>query len=163
MDLLSLIPDNISEVLIKIIRFTESRRRVLQQNVDRANTPGYVPKDLPVLEFAETLHGAIAEHLQHRRLCFRDTSNVHFGQNATLQVRPVVDESAKALLAKDRNKYLESQMSRLLENALNHRVAEELLRHHGGVAVGLPVLDLAAVLADNHAVEESSPHCDTEE
>lgn len=48
MDLLSLIPDNIVEVLVEILRFTELRRRILYDNIHRVDAPAFIPQDMPV-------------------------------------------------------------------------------------------------------------------
>lgn len=156
MDLLSLIPDNISEVLAKIIRFTELRRGILYRNIQSADTPSYSPQDLPVLEFAEVLNGALGEHLQNRRLLFRDTPNIKFGENSEMAVRPVVDESAKALRHANRDDYLELQIGKLIENSLNRNVAEELLRQNCGATTSLPILNLDEAITGDEVSDNSS-------
>lgn len=156
MDLLSLIPDNISEVLVKIIQFTELRRRILHRNIQDMGVSGYVPQDVPVLEFAELLNVALAEHLQHRRLLFRDTANITFAGGGGMRVRPVADDYARSLLDTEPDEFLELQISRLLENSLNRRVAEELLRQTGGAAGNLPRLDIDAALVGDTLPEDRS-------
>ena len=88
MELLSPISDNLSELLVKIVRFTELRRDVLYENIHSTRRPGFVPRDLPVLEFAQILNGAIAEHLQHKRLLFSDSENVRFGESGSVDITP---------------------------------------------------------------------------
>jgi len=131
------IADNISDVLVKIITFTELRRRVLHENLHRADESGFMPQDLPVREFAEALNVAVAEHLRHRRLLFHDTTNLTFGPNNTIEVRPTPDPHAHALLQASRDRYTELQINKLMENCLNRRVAEELLRQKGDLCSGL--------------------------
>jgi len=126
------IADNISDVLVKIIHFTQLRRRVLHENLHRADEPGFMPQDMPVREFAEALNVAVAEHLQNRRLLFHDTPHVTFGPRGMMEVRPVADPHAHALLGANRDDYTELQINKLLENCLNRRVAEELLRQKCG-------------------------------
>jgi flagellar basal body rod protein FlgB len=128
MDLTPPLPDNLSELLMKIVQFTASRRTVLYQNIREMRCPGFVPQDLPVFEFVHAMNGAIAEHVLSQRLMFRDTENIKFGQNGLMTVSPVVDTHAEGLLAVDTNDYLEHQVDRLLENSLNRKVAENLLR-----------------------------------
>jgi flagellar basal body rod protein FlgB len=130
------IADNISDVLVKILYFTQLRRPVLHENLGKADEPGFMPQDMPVREFADALNGAVAEHLQHRRLLFRDTPNVKFGPNNTMEVRPVADPQAHALLQVNRDEYTELQISKLLENCLNRKVAQELLRQKCGAHPG---------------------------
>jgi flagellar basal body rod protein FlgB len=127
MDLPPLVQDNISEVLVKIIGFTGLRRSLLHGNIHNLHTPGYVPQDLPVLEFAEVLDGAVTEHVQNHRLLFQDTLHIRFGSNGVMHIRPVIDEYAKTLLDNDPDDYLELQIDRLLENTLNRMVAEQLI------------------------------------
>lgn len=138
MDLLPLIPDNITEVLVKIVQFTELRRGTLNGNIRGLHTPGYAPRDLPVLEFAELLHVAIGEHLQHHRLLFRDTANIKFGDGGTMRVHQIADDHARTLLERSEEEYLNLQINRLLENSLNWSVAQELLQRHSGTICSLP-------------------------
>jgi flagellar basal body rod protein FlgB len=126
------IADNISDVLTKIIYFTQLRRQVLHDNLHKADNPGFTPQDMPVRELAEALNVAVAEHLQNRRLLFRDTPHIQFGPNNTMHVRPILDPHAHVLLHTDRDGYTELQIRKLLENCLNRKVAEELLRQKGG-------------------------------
>jgi flagellar basal body rod protein FlgB len=157
MQLLSYIPDNLSELLVKIVRFTELRRDVLYENIHNTRTPGYTPRDMPVLEFVQALDGAIAEHLQRQRLLFCDTENIKFGKNSAMRVTPVPDASAKTLLEQNRDEYVESQVGKLLENSLNRKVARELLRLKCGA-----VSDLASLPGNKTAIDspfgDSAPH-----
>ena len=144
------IADNISDVLVKIICFTQLRRCVLHENLGKADKPGFIPQDMPVREFADALNRAVAEHLQHHRLLFRDTPNVKFGPNNTMQVWPVADPQAHALLGTNRDEYTELQISKLLENCLNRRVAQELLRQKCGARIDLVDEGLGKSRVDGH-------------
>ena len=152
MDLLSHIPDNITEVLVKILQFTELRRGTLNGNIRGMDTPGYIPRDLPVIEFADLLHVAIGEHLQHHRLLFRDTANITFGNGGTMRIHPVADDQARTLLQTNPDEYMNLQINRLVENSLNWQVAQELMRRHSGTARVLPRLD-----CDNAAATDTFP------
>ncbi len=147
MDLLSFIPDNITEVLVKIFQFTELRRGILNGNIRGMDTPGYIPRDLPVVEFAELLQVAISEHLQHQRLLFRDTTNITFGDGGTMRVHPVADDHASALLKTSPDEYLNLQINRLVENSLNGKVAQELIQRHSGATCCLPNMDSGNAVA----------------
>jgi hypothetical protein len=149
MDLLPFVPDNISEVLIRIIRFTNLRQDLLQQNITAVDTPGYVPHDLPVCEFAEALGEAVAEHLQNHRLLFRDGAQVRFGTDGRMDILPIVDEPAAALLREDPDAYLALQATRLRENGLNRTVAQELLRRTNATAFSAQPSSLDEVEAAN--------------
>ena len=154
MDLLAHIPDNITEVLVKILQFTELRRGTLNGNIRGMDTPGYIPRDLPVIEFADLLHVAIGEHLQHHRLLFRDTTNITFGDGGTMRIHPIADDHAAALLKTDPDTYLNLQINRLVENSLNGKVAQELIRRHSGMPCCLPNMDSAKTVATDVSLKD---------
>jgi len=133
MNLPSLITDNITELLVKIIEFTHTRQKILTQNINNVRGLGFVPKDLTVDEFSDSLNNAIDEHIENQRLVLRDTENIKFGIRGSLEVKPVVDKYAKELLEENPDEYLELQINKLLENSLNQRVAAELLRQKQGM------------------------------
>jgi hypothetical protein len=115
---------------------------------------------MPVREFAEVLNDALAEHLRSHRLLFRDTTNITFGPNSSTRVRPVIDEDALALLPKNRDEYLELQVGKLLENALNRKVAMELLAQKCGACPSAVEWSVDMTLAGDSPVENSSTHFD---
>jgi len=128
MNLQSLVTDNVSELLVKIIEFTENRQIVLTRNINCMHLSGFVPMDLAVDEFSELLNIALEEHICNQRLVLCDTENIKFGDDGGLEVRAVVDDCSLNLLEESRDEYIEEQIDRLLENALNQRVAAELLK-----------------------------------
>ena len=128
MNLQSLVTDNVSELLVKIIEFTENRQIVLTRNINCMHLSGFVPMDLAVDEFSELLNIALEEHICNQRLVLCDTENIKFGDDGGLEVRAVVDDCALELLEESRDEYIEEQIDKLLENALNQRVAAELLK-----------------------------------
>jgi hypothetical protein len=128
MNLAAMVTDNIAELLVKIIEFTQLRQKVLTQNINEMHNGGFEPLDLPVNDFCDLLKGAIEEHLVNKRLLMQDTERIRFGVNGAFEAEASVDEQAKSLLASDRDKYLELQINKLLENSINQRVAAELLR-----------------------------------
>jgi flagellar basal body rod protein FlgB len=156
MDLLSPIPDNLTELLVKIIRFTELRRDVLYRNMHNTRTPGFIPQDMPVLEFVGVLNGAIAEHLQSRRLLFCDTANIRFGPNSTMEIRPQPDPDARALLERNRDEYLQLQVNKLLENSLNRKIAKELLTLKCGAPLGVGRLPIAEIATHDRPLDDPS-------
>ena len=133
MNLPLLITDNITELLVKIIEFTQTRQKILTENINDIHNPGFVPKDLAVGEFSDLLNNAINEHIQNQRLVLCDTESIKFGVSGSFKVKPVTDEYAKELLEEDRDEYIELQINKLLENSLNQRVAAELLRQKQGM------------------------------
>lgn len=128
MNLTSLITDNVTELLFKIIDFTKTRQKILIRNINNIHSPGFIPTDLAIEEFCGVLNGAIDEHSRNKRLLFYDTQNIKFGAAGSLKLGPKTDEYAKELLEKNRNEYLELQIDKLLENSLNQKVAVELLK-----------------------------------
>ncbi|MHC4396351.1 MAG: hypothetical protein ACYS1A_11920 [Planctomycetota bacterium] len=127
------ITDNITELLIKIIEFTQVRQKVLTQNINNIDSFSFEPKDLDVDEFSNLLHNAITEHTRNRRLVLRDTENIKFGAAGSFEVEPINDRYAGKLLKNNRDEYLELQINKLLENSLNQRVAAELLKQKQGM------------------------------
>lgn len=138
MNQLSVITDNVAELLVKILEFTHLRQKVLIHNVHNLNNLDFLPKDLPVEEFCNVLNRALAEHIQHRRLLLQDTDNVTFHENGVAEITPLVDEEAKTLLRANPDQYIELQLAKLLENSLNYKLAAELLRQKQGA---IPALD----------------------
>ena len=134
MNLTSLITDNITEVLMKIVKFADTRHEILTMNLDNSHTTGYIPKDLDVDGFSELIDEAINEHVLNNRLLLRDSDTIKFGENGDFQVSAVTDDDCLALLKKDRNKYIEAQIDKMLENSLNKKIANELLKQKQGAA-----------------------------
>jgi len=127
MNLSSLVTDNVSEILLKIVEFTQQRQKILTQNILWMRNPDFIPKDLPVDEFSDLLNTALEEHVRHQRLVLCDTDHIKFGPGGDFRLEPIVDSHAQKLLRNNRDEYLELQVRKLLENSLNQRLAAELL------------------------------------
>jgi len=127
MNLTSLITDNITELLIKIVKFTQSRQKILVQNIINLHSPGFVPRELEVDEFSNVLNNAIDEHIQNQRLVLCDTDSIKF-RAGEIELSPIIDEHGARLLEDDKDKYIEWQIDKLWENSLSQKVAAELLR-----------------------------------
>ena len=127
-DLSTLATDNITEVLLKILEFTQNRQKILIKNINAMYRACFEPKDLPVDEFAGLMFLAISEHINSRRLLLCDGDNVKFGAGGSFEATPIVDEEARRLLAESRDEYLRDQVTKLVENSLNQRIATQLLR-----------------------------------
>mgnify|MGYP001118890851 FL=1 len=132
MNLMSLITDNIAEILIKIVKFTQTRQKILIQNIINVHDPGFVPQELEVDDFSIVINNAVDEHIRNQRLVLHDTENIKFGHSGSIEVKPVVDEHGKKLLEENKDEYIERQISKLWENSLNQKVAAELLRQKQG-------------------------------
>lgn len=121
--------DNITEVLEKIIAFTERRNYLLTQNIEESGESGHVPMDLDVENFADLMTRAIGEHIRNKRLLLCDSETIRFGRGGRFECRPIVDEEAVVLLERDPKEYICHQIKKLSENYINHRIAFELLEH----------------------------------
>jgi len=128
MDLMSLVTDNITEILTKIIEFSQARQKVLIQNIINMGHPEFVPKELEVHEFSSLVNAAIDEHVRSQRLVLRDTRHIRFGADGDFEVIPIVDEQCLKLLAENQQQYIEQQIGKLWENSLNQKVAAEMLK-----------------------------------
>ncbi len=127
-----LITDNITEVLVKIIEFTQNRQKVLIRNINNIHSSTFVPADLEVDEFADLLGSAVENHLRTGRLVLRDGMNIKFGAGGSFEAKPLPDEDARQLREANPDEYLQLQIDKLLENSLNQKLAAELLRQKQG-------------------------------
>ena len=127
MNLSQTVTDNVTELLNKIVDFTDQRRGVLTKNILNCNARGFVPQDLDTEEFATVMSCAVAEYIKSKRLLFCDAENIRFGRGGSFNSFTVVDEEAKSLFEKDINEYLELQTEKLSENLLNSKIAKQLL------------------------------------
>ncbi len=133
MNIPSLATDNITELLVKIIEFTETRQQVLNANINNMDRPGFIPQDLAVDEFCDSLNTAVNEHARTKRLVLCDTDNIKFGVAGSFKVKSTIDKYAKKVLVKNADDYLELQVNKFMENSLNQKIAKELLRQKQGI------------------------------
>jgi flagellar basal body rod protein FlgB len=133
MNLMSLVTDNIAEILIRIVKFTRTRQKILVRNIINFQDPGFVPKELEVNEFSAVLNNAVDEHVRNRRLVLRDTENIKFDARGGIELKPIVDEHGIKLLEENRDKYIMRQINKLWENSLNQKLAAELLKQKQGL------------------------------
>jgi hypothetical protein len=73
MNLAAMVTDNVTEILFKIIEFTQTRQKILIRNIINVRDLGFVPLELEVNEFSHLLNLAIEEHIQSERLVLQDT------------------------------------------------------------------------------------------
>lgn len=121
--------DNVTEVLVRIIDYTERRRDVLTRNIFDYREENFNPQDLPETEFAHRMTEAVSEHMRSERLLFCDSENVQFYSSGEFDIQPVSDVKAKDILHSNVHDYLKLQIQKLSENLMNNRIAAELLRH----------------------------------
>jgi hypothetical protein len=129
MDLSSLIRDNIDDVLVKIIRFTHIRHRVILENIRNCHAVGFVPRQVDVEDFAKVISVALSEHQRTKRLVLCDSESVSFMPGGRLSIKLKVDMTAKRLFEEDFDRYLCLQEQRLNENTINNKTACALLGH----------------------------------
>ena len=134
MNLSPTVTDNLTELLSKILDFTERRRIVLTRNMIDCDKPGFVPKDLDTKEFANVMSCAVAEHIQNDRLMFCDAENIKFGKAGNFDIFPVVDKKAKKLFENDIESYFELQIEKLSNNLINTKIARQLIKQKHGNA-----------------------------
>jgi len=128
MNLQESVNDNVAELLVKIIEFTQYRQKILVNNINNIHTCDYEPHDLDVEGFSDLINRAIDEHISNYRLLLFDTETIKFGTGGSLDIKAVPDVNAKALLEDNKDGYLEHQINKLLENSLNQKIAAGLLR-----------------------------------
>lgn len=124
--------ENITDLLLQILAFTEQRKEILTRNIFDRCQPGFIPQDLPTAEFAQCLTDALREHLCRNRLLFCDSSHVRFEANGLLATAPLPDSESHRLLHSNPPQYLTLQIQKLSENLLNNRITAELLAHLKG-------------------------------
>ena len=120
--------DNITEVLTRIVEFTERRRQVLTRNLFDYKNDGFRPHDMPVTEFSSCMTQAVTEYVRSDRLLLCDREHIRFGEGGCFDADPVIDSQAEKLLTSDLKQYLQMQIHKLSENLMNNRVAVELLK-----------------------------------
>ena len=132
MNLSLTVTDNVTELLVKILEFTERRHEVLMRNILEADDEGFIPKDLDVNGFADVMTHAMTEHIQNNRLMLCDSETLKFGSGGSFQSFEVVDERGQKFFEIDIAKYMEFQIEKLSENLLNSKIAAKLLgQKHG--------------------------------
>ncbi len=116
--------------LLKTMSFTESRLRMIAENVANMETPGYRTKQLDTRAFQSALRAALdARGTNYGKLFVVEAgSEVATNADGTLRVTPS-EEPVQNILFHDRtNMSLERQMADLAETGMTHEMAAILLR-----------------------------------
>ena len=124
----SCIADNLDDILVKVISFTSLCHGIFLDNIRNIHRLGFTPKCLDAEKFADLMNRALAEHINHNRLLWSDSRTIRFGRNGDFEIEAIVDEQARELFRSDKDKYLQKQKQRLVENSVNNKIAVELLR-----------------------------------
>lgn len=117
--------------LERVVQFTETRHRVLADNIANLSTPNFRPRDVSVAEFQAALGDAIDRRRSQRggptgELHMRDTPSLRFGPNAVHARNGHADQDI--LFHDMNNRSVERQMQALAENAMVHNAALEMLK-----------------------------------
>lgn len=119
--------DIISELLSLLTQFTQTRHRILKQNLQCIHTHNFIPKDLRADDFSSILNDAITEYIINERLVLRDTDTISFGPQNTAMFKPVPDQEAQNLLKQNKLEYTRLQNKKIQENIIHERVALKLI------------------------------------
>lgn len=107
-------------MLERVVQFTQTRHRLLAENIVNVDTPNYQQKDLSVDRFQELL----AERVHAKRA----GSAVQFSD-----IEAEIENPTRGILAHDgNNRSMEQLMTDQAKNALLHNLAIELLRKQYG-------------------------------
>ena len=118
-------------VLQQVMSFTESRHKVLANNISNFDTVGYKMKDLPEREFMDALSKAVKTRDGRgvgAPLNMPSTRNLRWDSRNRLMVEPMEIEQNNILFHDRNNRFVEKQMSDMAKNALRHNMASELLK-----------------------------------
>lgn len=123
------VTDNITEVLMMVLDFTERRHKILIENLNNINNKDFIPKDLDVNEFASAIDSAVTEHIINGRLALSDSENIKFRAKGEFSAECIVDDEAMMLFENNNiEQYLDLQKRKLSENSLNSRLGAQLLK-----------------------------------
>jgi len=118
--------------LERMVQFTSRRHALITHNIANASTPNFIPRDLDVGSFQQTLGEAI-DRRRDRGGVFRggleprDTPQLRFTPDG-LAARS--EALKRNILFHDRNnRSMEHQMKDLAENAMAHNAAMEMLKN----------------------------------
>ncbi len=118
-------------MLEKVLAFTESRNKMLAENIANITTPGYRAKQLDVGSFQSALLEA-SEKRSTRDGRFELRSNEQFRTDELghLDVTPTHEPAENLLFHDGTNARIELEMSNLAENAMANQTANELLKNY---------------------------------
>jgi hypothetical protein len=128
-ELSSLVRDNIDEILVRIIQFTNIHHTILTDNLRNSRETNFVPMYVDVEDFATVISTALTEHQKSKRLSLCDSRTVNFISGGEFEIEPQVDVQAADLKEKDFIAYIELQKERMRENISNNKAACALFYH----------------------------------
>jgi len=129
MELSSLVRDNIDEILVRIIQFTNIHHTILTENIRNCRKADFVPRYVDVEDFAKVISVALNEHQRNQRLALCDSRTISFTVGGEFTLKSQVDIEAAGLVENDFEAFIELQKDRLRENILNNKAACALFSH----------------------------------
>ncbi|HAL44497.1 MAG: hypothetical protein A2Y12_05850 [Planctomycetes bacterium GWF2_42_9] len=128
-ELSSLVRDNIDEMLVRIIQFTNLHHNILTDNIRNCRKSHFIPMCVDVDDFAKVVSIALTEHQKTGRLALCDSKTITFVQGGQFKLEPQIDWDAAELFESDFAAYVELQKIRIKENMSNNRTACALFYH----------------------------------
>ena len=105
-------------LLEQMVKFTETRHRVLAENIVNASTPGYIQKDVSLPGFQQMLQERVAKRAESA------PGTVSFDD-----INAEIENPRRGILFHDgNNRSMEQLMSDQAKNALLHNMVVELLK-----------------------------------
>ena len=116
-------------MLEKVLSFTESRNRMLAENIANLTTPGYRTRQLDVSAFQAALREA-SDRRSPSDKAFRIDATAEFrlDEAGFLNVTPSREPAENLLFQDGTNARIERQMAMLAENAMMNQFAAETLK-----------------------------------
>lgn len=117
-------------VLEQILFFTAERHKIIANNIANVDTPGYIPKDLPVDEFKSQLLEAIERANQREVpvLQFEGVDGARVQPGGGLEIE-YVERPTSSYMKHDRNAVdIDLEMAELVKNAQLHNAVASILQ-----------------------------------
>jgi flagellar basal-body rod protein FlgB len=118
----SLVQNTAIPVLEQVVNFAQARQNVLAGNIANIDTPGYRMRDLSPEKFQSRLKSAIAQ-----RDRMQSSISVSLGNTSDNPVSEVGSSLADMLHHDDTNGNLETQITAVAKNQLQHSMAISIM------------------------------------
>ena len=115
--------------LEQLVAFTESRNKVLAENIANIDTPSYQSKRVDLEAFQDALAEALKQRRSAESVAQVTTRQVHRDEHGRMVLRPEIEPAENITFHDGTNSRIEREMTQLAQNALLHKVSMELLRH----------------------------------